>query len=1498
MSIYDLPVATATRPGRLRGRSIYDNAGYAAPPIGLGNLPSLAAPTMRVAGGAASIYDTPNLPPMQPVPGADQAGPAAMGPPVDPDDPSLFAQARDVGLGGLSMLGNLLDIPGSMVRDALTWIPGGIAARNPLDQLLSPLSDQNRTTGEELLRLDEWQPDSWYGSVGKFGAGMAAEIALDPLTYMTLGGTALTKMGGQLASRAGMMGDAVSVANRKLAAQAAEAGTDAVTVGAREARQLVNPRELAANLDEASRRKFRDGTTGDILDDAVETVAHTDGHPIGVEELVRSYNGMNARAIKAGEMPAASLSDDMIDAFRTGTASTDDLLAQSNIPADYLDEAIGGNFRFKVPFANKPINIPFTDRAIPDEFVFNDLRLPIPGKARELGGLGARAIGDLPIPKTDKRIQDLIPDFARDLPGMAADGRIEGRTIARAMDKTADAVMNNRPMLTVSSMFDRVGREAKHKLSRAAARESAQRGEEMARVVREEAAGPMADADKKMQAYSRTEGVTQQDVLDTQFDILDRMEGALTDDQLSPVAAQFQPAMDFFTNAFRTQADQAEAFGQNQQRLREGISYEVPKVNPDGTEVLGKDGKPEIEKVVLQSPIEYVPRNRQNESGVMRRVGNAMSKSGRMIQPDGFTKGRDEAMRHLRTSQIQRMSLDKKFAGRADRGVLGGKRSRELAAGNTGQFPDTGVMGSSLLERDTPEWEQAYSAFKKAYPPAKDYMRLAERGELKDINGNLVEWSPALDEALDDKHRQLFSKITQLDRAQVERGVPMFDTNVFQAGLNRLESGYQSAAQELGTRKLLSTSARLAKPRPVAEQSAAPTSKLASTSGRNIDSMNLLGENGENLERLGLNHDRGKQKLLGELAEQGHDIDGMAESIMAPKRDKIATELTELIARNSDTPIADLQGPIREALDNDPDSLLAAITTDEAMQERIGKLVDKYTNVEAKPDDILKKFEIDADLGNDMMAVNTRFSTPEEIKAFTEALDAFTNMFKTNVTAAFPSFHTRNLFSAMMQNALNGVTDTSATRLRDRFFKPYSDARKVINGEVLADANQLPGMEKLSPEEATEKFRDEIFAQKIIDATGDHNDIPGLPSGGAIDARPGQSRGRAANLPESKGWDLVEKIPFARNFARNVREASLPPKKTRWRDTFNPLESSAVRGTREGTVKYGGERIGRALGNEIESTVRIAPYIAFRRQGFTASEAAKKVKSLQVDYNDLTRTERKVMRRAAPFYSFNKGATKYLAGELSTRPGGPVAMTIKAAENASGNDPGTPEYIRDGLNIPLGGAAEDGSRNYLTGAGLMHEPPAQLLGNNIQETFYNAASMAHPIPKALIEYITDESLFLRDGKGGGRDLDDIDPPVGGTLRNIGQFTGLLDKERRSPIDLPIPFEKEFELAVANSPAARYLSQIRKATDNRKNPLEKLLNGLTGFNVATVEPNDRDAVLREQLEQLLRDMGGRTFSQAYMPDTTLAEMGMSQQDQVAKIKEALRQINARRRNSSD
>jgi hypothetical protein len=76
--------------------------------------------------------------------------------------------------------GNAMDLPGSMVRDTL-------AMQNPFDQLATPFSNQNRYTGRDLLRRYGMagEEDTW----GNFGAGMAAEMALDPLNL--IGGAGL-----------------------------------------------------------------------------------------------------------------------------------------------------------------------------------------------------------------------------------------------------------------------------------------------------------------------------------------------------------------------------------------------------------------------------------------------------------------------------------------------------------------------------------------------------------------------------------------------------------------------------------------------------------------------------------------------------------------------------------------------------------------------------------------------------------------------------------------------------------------------------------------------------------------------------------------------------------------------------------------------------------------------------------------------------------------------------------------------------------------------------------------------------------------------------------------------------------------------------------------------------------------------------------------------------------------------------------------------------------
>lgn len=110
-------------------------------------------------------------------------------------DASLLRYLGQKSLGGLSALGNFLDVPGSMARDVL-------AGQNPFDQLLSPFSDAGRTTGRGLLEkygmLGQNQSGFDWGDV----AGVGAEILTDPTNWVTLGGkTAL----GQLAQKSGKL---------------------------------------------------------------------------------------------------------------------------------------------------------------------------------------------------------------------------------------------------------------------------------------------------------------------------------------------------------------------------------------------------------------------------------------------------------------------------------------------------------------------------------------------------------------------------------------------------------------------------------------------------------------------------------------------------------------------------------------------------------------------------------------------------------------------------------------------------------------------------------------------------------------------------------------------------------------------------------------------------------------------------------------------------------------------------------------------------------------------------------------------------------------------------------------------------------------------------------------------------------------------------------------------------------------------------------------------
>jgi hypothetical protein len=117
----------------------------------------------------------------------------------------LLDTLAQAGSSGLATAGYLFDTPGALFR--------GILAGKPLSVFGS---SDDRVTGRELLRQygmvgDE---DTW----GNFGAGLAAELLLDPLTYANplsiLGRGALTKAAGIPLKKAGLLRDAALDAAR------------------------------------------------------------------------------------------------------------------------------------------------------------------------------------------------------------------------------------------------------------------------------------------------------------------------------------------------------------------------------------------------------------------------------------------------------------------------------------------------------------------------------------------------------------------------------------------------------------------------------------------------------------------------------------------------------------------------------------------------------------------------------------------------------------------------------------------------------------------------------------------------------------------------------------------------------------------------------------------------------------------------------------------------------------------------------------------------------------------------------------------------------------------------------------------------------------------------------------------------------------------------------------------------------------------------------------
>jgi len=303
-----------------------------------------------------------------------------------------------------------------------------------------------------------------------------------------------------------------------------------------------------------------------------------------------------------------------------------------------------------------------------------------------------------------------------------------------------------------------------------------------------------------------------------------------------------------------------------------------------------------------------------------------------------------------------------------------------------------------------------------------------------------------------------------------------------------------------------------------------------------------------------------------------------------------------------------------------------------------------------------------------------------------------------------------------------------------------------------------------------------------------------------------------------------------------------------------------------------------AVGNSVEDALRTGTFLNQVRKGVDPGQAADLTRMSQVDYSPsaFTSFERNVMKRAVPFYSFQKGILPSIANNLLYQPGGLQGQLIRTVTRGSepGQDNFIPEHLRQSAAIPLPVdfplQPKDGLTRYVTNIDLPFEStfnmftpgvgatPTSRVMDSIQKTGMNFAGQLNPLAKYLIESTTNRQLYS------GRQLSDL-------YSTLEQDIGPIGRPLENAITNLVPF------------GSRALGTMRQLRDERLDPADRYakaaINLLAGFKLTDVDSErTKQLAARDMLNKLLSTTPGvRTYENLTVPEDVLRAMPKEQRD---------------------
>ena len=508
-------------------------------------------------------------------------------------------------------------------------------------------------------------------------------------------------------------------------------------------------------------------------------------------------------------------------------------------------------------------------------------------------------------------------------------------------------------------------------------------------------------------------------------------------------------------------------------------------------------------------------------------------------------------------------------------------------------------------------------------------------------------------------------------------------------------------------------------------------------------------------------------------------------------------------------------------------------------------------------DDVLK-MNITDDLAHELKSFTPGYQSPPATKNMWDIAKSLSTIWKSSVLA-HPASRVRDAAGGVFQNMLGGMN-----LLTPSGRQAWADARNIAHKTKLkGDYSNLPEVadlmrrHKLDHDDAVKI----ILATEAPRSSGFLADTaPGQVATGIDDiiaAIPGHEKGgirsNLARATKSLWYGELDRGGFPRATGRGFNPANV-------RGALDRV----ISGTPREATGFGPAAASNVIAGGTDEFNRHAGILSGMARGYNPSVAGAATRAAQVDYDPETFTaQEQKLKQLMPFYGFHSRMLAHTANELASHPGGALAQIVKGTDRASSNDQSLPDWILDSTSIPVK-ERPDGTKEVITGLGLMHEPAVKMLGQAVGGDFgglgYNLFSQLNPLIRTPFEKTTGQQFF-KDGQP----ISQADPTIGRTLSNFGVGLGLRDKNA-GPVKYP--GSSLAETALELSPFSRAATTLRQLTDTRKELAPKLATALTGVKVTDVSPKQQHFTILKRAEDLAKANGAKSRSDVYFKKSEL------------------------------